>query len=55
MQKLNKTICSFYLKCKNYKKECHRCTLNANNKFSNYLLIQDDDGKTLHFVDAKWI
>ena len=42
-------------KCKNYKKECYRCKWNANNIYGDYLLIQNEDGKTLHFLDTTWI
>jgi len=43
-------VCSFYKKCKNYGVYCNKCKWNANIEFDDYLLIVDDDGKTLKIL-----
>jgi len=45
--------CSFFNKCKNYGKECHRCKWNANNNIGDYLSLETEDGKSIRFLETK--
>jgi len=43
--------CPFYGKCKNSDKECNHCRFNSNCELKNYLVLEDNEGKTIRFLE----
>jgi len=47
---MNGVSCSFIGRCKNHPKECHHCKWNSNADYGDYLIIENEEGKTIRLL-----
>lgn len=40
-------------RCNNYNKECHRCRMNGDNNFGDYLTFTDSEGRQVKYLEKK--
>jgi len=48
-----KVICSFGDKCENSGMECWHCSFNYALRINNYLVLKDEDGRTVRYLEQK--